>query len=47
MQEIKFDSVSYLAGGWVDAGEHTLPALSVRAWADGKVVFRTGESQSE
>ena len=51
MQELTFDRISYLAGGkrvflisGVDTGEHKLPALSVWAWADGKVVFRTGET---
>ena len=70
MQELKFDSVSYLAGGkrvflmnlftapmaarvryrdpvggaWVDTGEHRIPALSVWAWTDGKLVYQTGET---
>jgi hypothetical protein len=33
-----------VGGAWVDTGEHTLPALSVWAWADAKIAYRAGES---
>lgn len=33
-----------VGGAWVNTGEHTLPALSVWAWADGKIVYRAGEN---
>jgi hypothetical protein len=33
-----------VGGAWVETGEHKIPALSVWAWTDGKVVYRTGET---